>query len=84
MCTPILYQNWIATVTTQFQTGVGTCCRLKASLERLQRLTQGYTDALLDVFPARAAALGKGLGLPEEPVQAPPPLTHTFLSWTSA
>ena len=50
--------------------------RLKASLERLQRLTQGYTDAMLEVFPSRAAALGKGLGLPEEPVQVcvPPPL----------
>ena len=42
--------------------------RLKASLERLQRLTQGYADALIDIFPGRAAALGAALGLEQERV----------------
>ena len=43
--------------------------RLKATLERLQRLTQGYTDNLLKVFPTRVEALGNALGLPQEPIQ---------------
>lgn len=43
--------------------------RLKATLERLQRLTQGYTDQLLNLFPARASALGSALGLPKETIQ---------------
>ena len=42
--------------------------RLKASLERLQRLTQGYADAMIDIFPGRASALGNALGLEEERV----------------
>ena len=46
-----------------------THCRLKASLERLQRLTQGFTDALLAAFPARATALGKALGIEDERIQ---------------
>lgn len=37
--------------------------RLKASLERCLRLTEGYTDALLEVLPSRAAELGGALGL---------------------
>ena len=47
------------------------CCatRLKATLERVQRLTQGYTDGLLHIFPPRVAALGKALGLEGERVQ---------------
>ena len=47
------------------------CCatRLKATLERVQRLTQGYTDGLLQIFPPRVAALGKALGLEGERVQ---------------
>jgi hypothetical protein len=42
--------------------------RLKASLERLQRLTQGYADAMIGIFPSRASQLGKALGLEEERV----------------
>ncbi|CAL8462111.1 g1642 [Coccomyxa elongata] len=42
--------------------------RLKASLERLQRLTQGYADAMLAIFPERAATLGSALGLEPERV----------------
>lgn len=53
-----------------------TCCqfRLKASLERLQRITQVYTDTLLSLFPQRAATLGKALGLEVERVQVDLPL----------
>ncbi|KAK9842786.1 hypothetical protein WJX74_002436 [Apatococcus lobatus] len=43
--------------------------RLKASLERLQRITQVYTDTLLSLFPERATTLGKALGLEIERVQ---------------
>ena len=45
--------------------------RLKATLERLQRLTQSYTDNLLSIFPTRVNALGSALGLPDETVQVP-------------
>lgn len=45
--------------------------RLKATLERLQRLTGGYADALLAVLPARGAALGDALGLDPARVQVP-------------
>ena len=38
-------------------------CRLKASLERLQRLTQSYADAMIQIFPERASQLGQALGL---------------------
>lgn len=48
--------------------------RLKASLERLQRLTQGYADAMLAIFPDRAAALGTALGLEAERVTVLPSL----------
>jgi len=44
--------------------------RLKATLERLQRLTGGYADAVLALLPARAAALGGALGLEPARVQA--------------
>jgi len=40
--------------------------RLKATLERLQRLTQGYADAMIQIFPGRASKLGNALGLEEE------------------
>jgi len=43
--------------------------RLKATLERAQRLTQSYTDGLLAVLPETANALGKALGIREEQVQ---------------
>lgn len=37
--------------------------RLKATLERCLRLTEGFTDALLDVLPERAEQLGRALGV---------------------
>lgn len=40
--------------------------RLKASLERVQRLTDSFADAQLDTFAARAAGLGGGLGIEAE------------------
>lgn len=40
------------------------CCRrLKASLERLQRLTENYSELLLDLLPPVAQALGNALGV---------------------
>ena len=45
-------------------------CRLKASLQRVQRLTQGFTDGLLSLFPDRANALGAALGIQAERIQA--------------
>ena len=44
-------------------------CRLKASLQRVQRLTQGFTDGLLSLFPDRANALGAALGIQAERIQ---------------
>ena len=44
-------------------------CRLKASLERVQRLTQEVTDALLATFPERTLKLGAALGLDDERVK---------------
>ena len=44
-------------------------CRLKASLERVQRLTQAFTDALLAALPQRATALGQALGIQGERIQ---------------
>jgi len=43
-------------------------CRLKASLERLQRLTQSYADAMIHIFPHRASQLGCALGLDQDRV----------------
>ena len=43
-------------------------CRLKASLERLQRLTQSYADAMIQLFPERASRLGAALGLEQDRV----------------
>lgn len=40
--------------------------RLKASLERVQRLTAAFADAQLDTFSARAVLLGSALGLSRE------------------
>ncbi|KAK9806719.1 hypothetical protein WJX72_000486 [[Myrmecia] bisecta] len=42
--------------------------RLKASLERVQRITHTYTDAMLEVFSARANQIGRALGLQDERV----------------
>ncbi|DBA93500.1 hypothetical protein WJX82_005630 [Trebouxia sp. C0006] len=43
-----------------------TALRLKATLERVQRLAHAYTEQLLAVFPDRVQALGKGLAMSEE------------------
>ena len=43
--------------------------RLKASLQRVQRLTQGFTDGLLALFPERANVLGAALGIQAERIQ---------------
>jgi hypothetical protein len=40
--------------------------RVKASLERIKRLTDGFADAMLTTFADRATALGKGLGMPKD------------------
>lgn len=42
--------------------------RLKATLERAQRLTQSYTDGLLGVLPPMAEAVGGGLGIRQEQI----------------
>ena len=41
-------------------------CRLKATLERAQRMTQGFTDSLLEVLPGMADSLGNALGIEQE------------------
>ena len=41
-------------------------CRLKATLERAQRMTQGFTDSLLEVLPSMADSLGNALGIEQE------------------
>ena len=53
------------------------CHRLKATLERVQRLAHSYTEQLLAVFPARVQALGKGLAMNEERLK----VTNQSLSW---
>lgn len=40
--------------------------RLKATLERVQRLTASFADAQLDAFAERASKLGGSLGIPRE------------------
>ena len=42
---------------------VPLCPRLKATLERLQRMTQLYVDSLLSVFSERAGRIGHALAL---------------------
>ena len=46
-----------------------SACRLKATLERVQRMTHAYTELLLGVFPERVKALGGGLGIEQERIQ---------------
>ena len=46
-----------------------SACRLKASLERVQRMTHAYTELLLGVFPECVNALGRGLGIQQERIQ---------------
>lgn len=40
--------------------------RLKASLERVLRTCAEYTEQLLDVLPAVATRMGRGLGIAQE------------------
>ncbi len=54
-------------------------CRLKASLERLQRLTQSYADAMIQIFPERASQLGQALGLDQERVTVSLPHLHFYI-----
>ncbi|KAK3027339.1 hypothetical protein RJ639_041580 [Escallonia herrerae] len=43
--------------------------RLKATLDRSRRLTEEYSEALLQLFPQKVQMLGKALGVPENSVR---------------
>ncbi|XP_059650941.1 phosphoglucan, water dikinase, chloroplastic [Cornus florida] len=43
--------------------------RLKATLDRSRRLTEEYSEALLQIFPSKVQTLGKALGIPENSVR---------------
>ncbi|KAH9621785.1 hypothetical protein KSS87_017544 [Heliosperma pusillum] len=43
--------------------------RLKATLDRSRRLTEEYSDSILDIFPQRVQMLGKALGIAENSVR---------------
>lgn len=43
--------------------------RLKATLDRSRRLTEEYSEALLQIFPEKVQILGKALGVPENSVR---------------
>lgn len=43
--------------------------RLKATLDRSRRLTEEYSDSLLEIFPPNVQMLGKALGIPENSVR---------------
>ncbi|KAL9144745.1 hypothetical protein ABFS82_14G316100 [Erythranthe guttata] len=43
--------------------------RLKATLDRARRLTEEYSEALLNIFPEKVQILGKALGIPENAVR---------------
>ncbi|KAI5565501.1 hypothetical protein BDE02_14G126300 [Populus trichocarpa] len=43
--------------------------RLKATLDRARRLTEEYSEALLQTFPERVQMLGKALGIPENSIR---------------
>ncbi|MBA0588518.1 hypothetical protein Gorai_001615 [Gossypium raimondii] len=43
--------------------------RLKATLDRTRRLTEEYSDALLQIFPKKVQMLGKALGIPENSIR---------------
>ncbi|CAN1837725.1 Phosphoglucan, water dikinase, chloroplastic [Linum perenne] len=43
--------------------------RLKATLDRARRLTEEYSEALLNIFPEKVQILGKALGVPENSVR---------------
>ncbi|XP_060181699.1 phosphoglucan, water dikinase, chloroplastic [Lycium barbarum] len=43
--------------------------RLKATLDRSRRLTEEYSETLLQIFPEKVQVLGKSLGIPENTVR---------------
>ncbi|XP_022851246.1 phosphoglucan, water dikinase, chloroplastic [Olea europaea var. sylvestris] len=43
--------------------------RLKATLDRAKRLTEEYSEALLQIFPQKVQLLGKAFGIPENSVR---------------
>ncbi|CAM8918101.1 unnamed protein product [Rhodiola kirilowii] len=43
--------------------------RLKATLDRSRRLTEEYSEALLQIFPEKVQILGNALGIPENTVR---------------
>ncbi|KAH6785738.1 chloroplastidic phosphoglucan [Perilla frutescens var. hirtella] len=43
--------------------------RLKATLDRAKRLTEEYSEALLNIFPEKVQILGKAFGIPENTVR---------------
>ncbi|RVW20673.1 Phosphoglucan, water dikinase, chloroplastic [Vitis vinifera] len=43
--------------------------RLKATLDRSRRLTEEYSEVLLQMFPQKVEMLGKALGIPENSVR---------------
>ncbi|KAJ6844705.1 phosphoglucan, water dikinase, chloroplastic-like [Iris pallida] len=43
--------------------------RMKATLDRARRLTEEYSEALLQIFPDKVETLGKALGIPENSVR---------------
>ncbi|KAJ0035004.1 hypothetical protein Pint_25631 [Pistacia integerrima] len=43
--------------------------RLKATLDRARRLTEEYSEALLQIFPPKVEILGKAFGIPENSVR---------------
>ncbi|CAO2831421.1 unnamed protein product [Amaranthus hypochondriacus] len=43
--------------------------RLKATLDRSRRLTEEYSDSILDIFPQKVQMLGKALGIAENSVR---------------
>ncbi|KAJ4968179.1 hypothetical protein NE237_014880 [Protea cynaroides] len=43
--------------------------RLKATLDRARRLTEEYSEELLQIFPPKVQVLGNGLGIPENTVR---------------
>ncbi|RWR87190.1 phosphoglucan, water dikinase, chloroplastic isoform X1 [Cinnamomum micranthum f. kanehirae] len=43
--------------------------RLKATLDRCRRLTEEYSEVLLQIFPQKVQKLGKALGIPENSVR---------------
>lgn len=59
--------------------------RLKATLERTQRLAHSYTEQLLAVYPDRVQALGKGLAMDEERLKVSAPgetvFCQTYEGW---